>query len=107
MPIFVTGLITALGYLYTFFKESGIKRYALIAAAGVAVVALFAVVKGVMVGVVAGLALATPDVVAIGLSWVCPYNFNNCIAARVGAELAFAIYRWQHNIILQGAINAQ
>lgn len=107
MPIFVTGLVNALAYLYTFFQKSGIKRYALIAAGVTAVVGAFAVVKGVIVAGVASISVVVPDLLITALSWVAPYNIDECIAFRISAELAFMVYRWQHNIVLQSAINAQ
>lgn len=107
MPLLITGLVNAIAWIYTFFQKSGIKRYALIAAAVTVVIAAFGVVKAAIVSLIAGAAVVAPDMLVTAMSWVAPYNVDDCIAIRVGAELAFMIYRWQHNIVLQAAINAQ
>lgn len=107
MPLLITFFVQAMAWLYAFFQKSGIKRYALIAAAVTAVLAAFAVAKGVVVGLVASISVVMPSILITALSWVVPFNLDDCIAARIAAELAFTVYRWQHNIVLQSAINAQ
>jgi len=107
MPLFVVGLVNAIAALYTFFVKSGIRRYALIAAGVTAVLAAFAITKAVIVAGVAGISAVVPDLLVTALSWVAPHNIDDCIGFRVSAELAFMVYRWQHNIVLQSAINSQ
>lgn len=106
MPVLVVVILNALGSLYSFFRKTSLARYALIATAITVVLTAFAIVKASVVAIVAGIAAATPAILGTVCSWFVPYNLDDCISARIAAELAFAVYRWQHNIVLSAATRA-
>lgn len=103
MPLLVTAILNALGAIYTFFRKTKLANYAIFGTAVVVILAGFAVVKGAIVALVAGVAVSTPPILGVLASWFVPYNLDDCIAARIAAELAFAVYRWQYNIVLAAA----
>lgn len=103
MPIFLTVLLSAIAQLYTAFKASGLFRYAIFATAVTLAVGAFGVVRVGIDLLLTGIIPSVPSIVPITLSWVVPSNFDELIAAKIAAEVIFAIYRWQHNIILQAA----
>lgn len=103
MPIFLTWLLNGLGVLYSFFRKTKLANYAIFAVAMTTVLAAFALVKGAIVGIVATFVAAAPAIFPTVCSWFVPGNLDDCISARIAAELAFAVYRWQYNITLAAA----
>lgn len=103
MPLIGALLVNLVGGLAAFFGTTVLKRFAFYIAAATAVAAAFGGMLLTINGIVAGLSKLLPDIVTIGASWFFPTNLNQCIAARVSASVAIAIYRWHMNILLRAS----
>jgi len=99
VPVLLAKLFAWIVKLYTFFKKSGLERYGFMLTGFTLIAAAFAVVKVLLVGLISGLTLAAPTIVPLVLSWVMPYNLDECVAARLSLEAGLVVYRWKDRVI--------
>jgi hypothetical protein len=85
--------------LVTFFAAFLTKRIALIAAAITAIVAVTGSFIVAVNMLVAGIYVALPPELAIGISWVWPDNATACIGAVTSAHLLRWAYDWNTKVI--------
>lgn len=103
MPIFATLLINVVGAIVAWFSRRVAARYAFYLGAVVAVVAFWAGMAAALEGILSAIEAAMPPILGIVTSWFVPGNLSAVIAARIAAELAISIYKWQMNITLRAA----
>ena len=79
------------------------KKAANYVAMSVTLAAAIAAVWVALSGVIAALISSVPPQVVIAVGWFAIPNLDQCIAARVGTEIALAGYRWHRETIRAAA----
>jgi len=99
MPILAAFIGSLMSALVGFFSSFIAKRVAIILAA----LTLFGTITATMVagidGLISGIAIAVPNNIQIGASWIMPSNFSTCVGAVVTGHLIRWVYDWNTRII--------
>lgn len=99
MPLLSAFIANLFGGLIGWFGTVVTKRVATYAAFIVLLGAAAAAMWSAMVALIAGFSAALPGFLSVPLTWVIPWNFEECLAAWGSTELICAGYRWHKETI--------
>lgn len=103
MPLlaaFIGSLFTKIvEWIGTYLTKRAANYVAMTVTLAAAIGAVYVTIQALVAGIVA----SVPAEVIIGASWFVPAIVDDCIAARVGSEIAIAGYRWHRDTVRAAA----
>lgn len=87
------------GWLAKYLTQRAANMVVLVGVAAAAAGTAWATINAIVSGIIP----AMPNGLAVALTWCIPSNFNACISAIIGTEIACAGYRWTRNVALSTA----